>query len=350
MGIPFDSRLVEGDDGSFYEDRTVFSADIAHYFGYLSTDGICLNLGETLGNQLKVKAGTGSNVILNPGTIKIQGRMGWITEAETIQATAGSSQPRYDTAVIELNLNVAVRGFTFKLIQGTPSASPTPPTLTRNENVWQLGLANIYRAANSTSLGTITDTREDEDRCGISSINAPLDMVPLTNGGTNADLTNAPGGSIIAKSKSAQRLSYYTSVPVNKGGTGATTASAALSNLGVEDYVVESYEAETDLGNWYIQKWNSGKLVMESDGTFIVNLNYAANGNKFLGGYTLQFPVASTKPALINCMTLENSVVSFYTTTTAQNNKTKALVQFEKASAGQAIRTQHNLEIIGRWK
>lgn len=233
MGIPFDSRLVEGDDGSFYEDRTVFSADIAHYFGHLSTDGICLDLGETLGNQLKVKAGTGSNVILNPGTIKIQGRMGWITEAETIQATAGSSRPRYDTAVIELNLNVAVRGFTFKLIQGTPAASPTPPALTRNENVWQLGLANIYRAANSTSLGTITDTRKDEDRCGISSINAPLDMVPLANGGTNVDLTNAPGGSIIAKSNSAQSLSYYTSVPVNKGGTGATTIAAARKNLGL---------------------------------------------------------------------------------------------------------------------
>ena len=186
MGIPFDSKLVESNDGSFYEDRTVFSADIAHYFGYLSTDGICLDLGETLGNQLKVESGTGSNVILNPGTIKIQGHMGWITEAETIQATAGSSQPRYDTAVVELNLNVAVRGFTFKLIQGIPAASPTPPTLTRNENVWQLGLANIYRAANSISLGTITDTRKDKDRCGISSINAPLDTVPLTNGGTGA--------------------------------------------------------------------------------------------------------------------------------------------------------------------
>lgn len=138
--------------------------------------------------------------------------------------------------------------------------------------------------------------------------------------------------------------------PVNEGGTGATTASAALSNLGVEDYVVESYETETDLGNWYIQKWNSGKLVMESNGAFIVNLNYVASGNKFLGGYTLQFPEDSLRPCLINCNTLENSGVSFYATSTAQENKTKALVQFEKILAGQAIRTQHNLEIIGRWK
>lgn len=221
MGIPFDSRLVEAGDGSFYEDRTVFSADIAHYFGYLSTDGICLGFGETLGNQLKVEAGTGSNVILNPGTIKIQGRMGWITEAETIQATAGSSRPRYDTAVIELNLNVAVRGFTFKLIQGTPSASPTPPALTRNENVWQLGLANIYRAANSTSLGTITDTRKDEDRCGISTANIAINNIPIN---------------------------YLPTIPITKGGTGATNIAAAQKNLGVdENYIILNLSAEYNL-------------------------------------------------------------------------------------------------------
>lgn len=221
MGIPFDSRLVEGDDGSFYEDRTVFSADIAHYFGYLSTDGICLDFGETLGNQLKVEAGTGSNVILNPGTIKIQGRMGWITEAETIQATAGSSQPRYDTAVIELNLNIAVRGFTFKLIQGTPSASPTPPALTRNENVWQLGLANIYRAANSITLGAITDTREDKSRCGISTANIAINNIPIN---------------------------YLPTIPITKGGTGATNVATAQKNLGIdENYIILNLSAGYNL-------------------------------------------------------------------------------------------------------
>lgn len=158
---------------------------------------------------------------------------------------------------------------------------------------------------------------------------------------------NHSAANITSGTLSSNRLP---TIPITKGGTGATTAAAALANLGIEDYVIESYEAETDLGNWYIQKWNSGKLVMESDGVFVVSLNYAASGNMFIGGYTLQFPVASTRPVHINCMTFEKSGVSFYATATAQENKTKALVQFEKNSAGSAIRTQHNLEIIGRWK
>lgn len=89
---------------------------------------------------------------------------------------------------------------------------------------------------------------------------------------------------------------------------------------------------------------------MRSDGYITVSLNYAANGNIFVGGYLLEFPEESLRPCLINCNTLENSGVSFYATSTAQNNETRALLQFEKTSAGQAIRTQHAVEIVGTWK
>lgn len=44
-------------------------------------------------------------------------------------------------------------------------------------------------------------------------------------------------------------------VSIAKGGTGATTASGALTNLGVKDYIVEQGTS----GNWYYRKWNSGK-------------------------------------------------------------------------------------------
>lgn len=173
MGIPFDSRQQQAEDGSFYEDREVFSADIANYFGFLSSNGICLEEGEELSNQFLVQKGTGAQVILNPGTVKIQGRMGWITEQEIVVAEAGGALPRYDTAVIELNLTTSVRNFVFKLVKGTEASSPTPPELTRTENVYQLGVANIYRTANSTALGTITDTRLDKNRCGISTVSVP---------------------------------------------------------------------------------------------------------------------------------------------------------------------------------
>lgn len=197
--------------------------------------------------------------------------------------------------------------------------------------------STIYGIAENKSLKEVYDKE---------STYSKTETDDLLNGKANSS-HNHSAANITSGTLSSNRLP---TIPITKGGTGATTAAAALANLGIKDYVVESYETETDLGNWYIQKWNSGKLVMESDGTFVVSLNYAASGNIFIGGYTLQFPVASTKQALINCMTLENSGVSFYATATAQDNKTKALVQFSKNSAGQAIRTQHSLEIIGRWK
>lgn len=172
-GIPFDSRKQLAEDGSMYEDREVFSADIAEYFGYLSSNGICIHEGESLNNQLKITAGTAGTVVFNPGTIKIQGRMGWMEDAVEKQAEAGGTKPRYDTAVIELNLSTAERRFIPKIIKGEESDSPVPPELTQTANIYQLGLANIYRTANSTALGTIKDTRADASRCGISKVIVP---------------------------------------------------------------------------------------------------------------------------------------------------------------------------------
>ena len=51
-------------------------------------------------------------------------------------------------------------------------------------------------------------------------------------------------------------VAYTNTVPVANGGTGATTASAALTNLGVSDYVVA--EGWDNTGLWYYRKWNSG--------------------------------------------------------------------------------------------
>ena len=171
-GIPFDSKMVSDSSGT-YEDRQVFSEDFARYLGFVSSDGICLKDDEELTSQLLVEAGTGSEVILNPGTVKIQGRMGWITEPESLFANPGGSLPRIDSAVIELNLSTSVRGFVFKIVEGEESSNPEPPILVRTPDVWQLGLGNFYRTANSTSLGEFTDTRLDSERCGVSKVATP---------------------------------------------------------------------------------------------------------------------------------------------------------------------------------
>lgn len=130
------------------------------------------------------------------------------------------------------------------------------------------------------------------------------------------------------------------------GGITLDTILRALIRTGI----VDTYRKTDDLCTWVIEKYADGTLRMRSNGYIVVSLNYAANGNVFLGGYLLQFPEESLRPCLINCNTFENSGVSFFATGTSQNNKAMALVQFSKNSAGQAVRTQHAVEIVGTWK
>ena len=240
-GIPFDSKLQTAEDGSMYEDREIFSADIAEYFGYLSTNGICIREGESLNNQLKITAGTAGAVVFNPGAIKIQGRMGWMEEAVEKQTEAGGTKPRYDTAVIELNLSSSERRFIPKIIKGVEADSPVPPTLTQTANIYQLGLANIYRAANSIALGTITDTRSDSQRCGISKVaipNVPDDVINLW-------ASQYPG--VVSLADILTKISTE-GLPVPFGGTGKTTAAEAAKVLGVGDYCFIKISGDT--GTW----------------------------------------------------------------------------------------------------
>jgi hypothetical protein len=46
----------------------------------------------------------------------------------------------------------------------------------------------------------------------------------------------------------------FGTLPIAQGGTGATTAANAVTNLGIKDYVV----AAGTSGNWTYRKWNSG--------------------------------------------------------------------------------------------
>lgn len=269
-GIPFDSRKQLAEDGSMYEDREVFSADIAEYFGYLSSNGICIHEGESLNNQLKITAGTAGTVIFNPGAIKIQGRMGWMENAVEKQAEAGGTKPRYDTAVIELNLSTAERRFIPKIIKGEESDTPTPPELTQTANIYQLGLANIYRTANSTALGTITDTRKDTARCGISKVAVPnlpgvvpADLDPNTFFPSGADLDDYtyPGTYV---SEGASVSATLLNCPFTTGGFVLFTQKTAYNNyrqilLGNADECPR-YERRRGNGSWspWVQTDSSG--------------------------------------------------------------------------------------------
>nr|DAV98549.1 MAG TPA: Receptor Binding Protein [Caudoviricetes sp.] len=171
QGLPFDAKQVTTTDGTYW-DREVFSKDLAKYFGHLTSNGILLGRGRTLTDELQV-VNQGQNALVSTGYCMIEGRMGWLDKPEVITFDIGGNQPRIDTVAVELNTSSQERRFKVVVIKGVESSYPVPPQLTRNDTVYQLGLADIKRFANSSALGAITDTRQDANRCGVASVDIP---------------------------------------------------------------------------------------------------------------------------------------------------------------------------------
>ena len=90
-------------------------------------------------------------------------------EAQTLELSAADGiRTRIDRVV--LRYDAAARQTRLQVLEGTPdSASPTAPAITRTALVYDLCLAEITRPAGSTAItaANLTDTRADEDICGI---------------------------------------------------------------------------------------------------------------------------------------------------------------------------------------
>lgn len=100
---------------------------------------------------------------------RFRGRSIIMEQPVTLTLTAADpTRTRIDRIV--LRYDAAARKTSLQVLEGTPdSASPTAPEITRTALVYDLCLAEIRRTAGSTAVTSadITDTRTDEDVCGI---------------------------------------------------------------------------------------------------------------------------------------------------------------------------------------
>ena len=100
---------------------------------------------------------------------RFRGRSIILEQPETVTLTAADAvRSRIDRLV--LRYDAAARKTRLQVLEGTPdSASPTAPEITRTALVYDLCLAEIRRPAGSTEItaADITDTRADEDVCGV---------------------------------------------------------------------------------------------------------------------------------------------------------------------------------------
>lgn len=128
----------------------------------------------------------------------------------------------------------------------------------------------------------------------------------LTGNGTSA-VKNVASANGALYATSANGAPKFGTLPIAQGGTGATTAASAISNLGIKDYIVESGTS----GNWYYEKYASGRLVLDGYANVTYTCNKASQ-NVYYGSTkpTVTLPIA-TQIITGVIVTIDNSYAAF---------------------------------------
>ena len=178
--FPVDSIVTKlGDDGLPIYDRPYVSADLREVYSNFFTNGVFMDDSTSL--QVMTATG-GMNVYVKAGTCHINGAFGVEPEQRTLQIDAASaSLDRIDTIVARLDLAIEARSLDLYVVKGTPAEDPVRPSLTRNETVWELGLADVYlpKGVATISQARISDTRLETQRCGVVTPLVELDTTTL---------------------------------------------------------------------------------------------------------------------------------------------------------------------------
>ena len=145
-------------------DRKYFTSFFAEYFADFISNGIYPNPS----TQCQVLANNNMTVILKPGNGYING-FKYINDSDKVLDidTADGVLKRIDRIVLRHTvLNREIKAYVKK---GTFASSPVAPSLQRDADMWELGVADIYIAngAVNISKANITDLRLNTDLCGI---------------------------------------------------------------------------------------------------------------------------------------------------------------------------------------
>lgn len=128
--------------------------------------------------DLAVTATTGMGISVGSGYANLQGKVKFFGTPTTFTlAAADPDNDRIDTVVVERD--DGNRNITLKVVQGTPSATPTPIAPVRESGIYQLVLAQILvgSAVSSISQLDITDKRSDSTVCGwVASTVSEIDF------------------------------------------------------------------------------------------------------------------------------------------------------------------------------
>lgn len=175
-------------------DRIYDSADFSRHLETVAGDGYVFGKDDEL--EVVETSPASLSVDVGLGGAWVQGRYFEVySAAENLTiSTADATNDRIDRVVVRLD--ISNREIILAVLTGTPAATPSPPSLTRDSSTYELSLAQIYVAANATEVTTsdITDEREDDSVCGVclhsgaGASTIDVDYCSLTKSSSQTDI------------------------------------------------------------------------------------------------------------------------------------------------------------------
>lgn len=232
---PFESQNTGTAEQPVY-DRAITAENERQFNKLRYTNGVFIE--SSLDDDLQVIPGNGMAVKVSKGGCHIEGALAYNDNAITLSLEAANSTlRRIDRIVARFNTSTNVRSIMVYVKTGTNATNPVAPALQRESNFWELGLADITIPAGATSISAsnILDTRMDDSLCGrvlpaipyVTQLGALYEQYQeLVDSALNGTVAGQLEARIAAEEEKVQ--------PIDKGGTGATTAAEARKNLGVK--------------------------------------------------------------------------------------------------------------------
>lgn len=130
-------------------DRTYNAEQLSSIFDGIVTDGVL----SAVGSGLAVSAYSGMQIHVGSGRAWFNHTWTLNDAPITLDVTAAPlTLSRIDTVVLEVNRTSGVRANSIKIVDGTASSTPVPPTLVNTDDVHQYPLADISVSSGATEI------------------------------------------------------------------------------------------------------------------------------------------------------------------------------------------------------
>lgn len=168
------------DQGGGNYDRVYSAANFAHYFSLLVQNGVFPD--PSTGMQVKASSSPDMHVSVQSGSGWVNGYYITVEEESPEVLTVPTANPslsRIDSVI--MGLNYVDREIQLYIKSGAVSSSPSPTSLQRDSDLYELELAQITVGAGvaSISQSNIKDMRQDTSRCGI--VKGTIEQIDTTD-------------------------------------------------------------------------------------------------------------------------------------------------------------------------